>query len=440
MPWFGKKLTRCSAALGALLGLLPVLSWPQQFSKSDRDLVQDMLRNVARDVQKNYYDPKFHGVDWDATVRKAKGNIDKADSLNGAVSEIAAALDSLNDSGTFFVPPPRTYVHDYGFTMHLIGEGCFVTRVRPGSDAEKKGLKAGDQILAINEHRLSRKTLWRVFYIYGDLDPQPGLRLTLTDEGGQQRQLEVGAKIETSSGVRYFLQHGLGQRIRDWQDVDDSMVPRYFEKGDSLLVVKIPYPSALDVDRMIRKMRKHKGVVIDLRGSGGGRPEILKQMLGGIFEHEVKIYDRIGKASTRSESAVGRHHDAFTGRLAVLIDSQSAEASELFARVVQMEKRGFIIGDRSTGHVDLSKGFFYETYLDSEVFYRVFVTDANLVMTDGKSLEHVGVEPDITVLPTPHDLARGRDPAMAKAAALVGGQLSPEEAGRIFPDAESPQH
>ena len=47
-------------------------------------------------------------------------------------------------------------------------------------------------------------------------------------------------------------------------------------------------------------------------------------------------------------------------------------------------------------------------------------------------LEKIGVEPDAFVLPRPSDLAAGRDPALARAIALAGGNLSPDEAGRLF--------
>ena len=55
-------------------------------------------------------------------------------------------------------------------------------------------------------------------------------------------------------------------------------------------------------------------------------------------------------------------------------------------------------------------------------------------MTDGTSLEQIGVDPDIMILPPAQDLAMRRDPALAKAANLAGFQVSPEEAESLFVD------
>lgn len=408
------------------------MAWSQQIAKSDRDLAERMLRDVASDVEKSYYDPQLHGVDWSARVQQTKVNIEKADSMDSAMSEIAALLDSLHDSHTIFFPPPRAYSHDYGFSMRMIGNVCHVTRVKPGSDAEKKGLRRGEIVSAVNEIRVSRPTLSRIEYIFGVLRPQPGLRLTLADEGAAPRQLDVMAKVEPSKVVKYFLKQGANQIARDWGDNVELLQPRFFEKGD-LLAVRLPAFAlpADEVDHVIGKMRNHKAVVLDLRGNPGGFVDTVDRLLGGLFQHEVKIADRKMRKETKQLSLPGRH-DAFVGRFAVLIDSESASASEVFARVVQLERRGFVIGDRSAGMVMEAKGFPHELFVDGQVYFGANVTDANLIMADGKSLENIGVEPDIIVLPTAKDIETRRDPVLSKAAELMGSSLTPEEAGSAF--------
>ena len=75
-----------------------------------------------------------------------------------------------------------------------------------------------------------------------------------------------------------------------------------------------------------------------------------------------------------------------------------------------MEKRGTVVGDRSAGAVMRSKLYVHHVGADSAIFYGASITDADLVMTDGKSLEHTGVVPDKLMIPGGSHLAAGRDP------------------------------
>ena len=136
----------------------------------------------------------------------------------------------------------------------------------------------------------------------------------------------------------------------------------------------------------------------------------------------------------KPDIAKTRGDKAFSGKLIVLVDSRSASAAELFARVVQLEHRGTVIGDRSSGMVMEARHYPYSQGQDTKFFYGFSVTEADIIMSDGKSLEHVGVTPDEVVLPTADDLANGRDPALARAAELAGVKMDATDcSAKIFP-------
>jgi len=404
-----------------------------------------MLDEVAKDVRKHYYDPKFHGVDWDSKVAEAKNKIKKETSLNMALADIAAALASLDDSHTFFLPPPRPYRHDYGFQMEMIGNQCYVSRVRPGSDAEAQGVKPGDEVLAIEGYVPDRQNLWKIDYRFKLLRPQPDLQVTLRDPAGRQRQVVVKAKIVNLKRL-IDLAGGSGDTdfwglVREEEDQQHRMRVRSNSLGDELLVAKLPafFFDQQEVDSLIDKARKHQALILDLRGNPGGAVETLKYLLGGIFEDEVKIGNRAGRKELKPEIAKSRGRSAFTGKIIVLVDSESASASELFARIVQLEKRGIVIGDRSAGSVMEAKRYSYQAGMGIVVFYGASITEADFIMTDGKSLEHTGVTPDEVVVPSATDLASGRDPVLAYAAGRLGVKLTPEDAGKMFPFEWPPQ-
>jgi carboxyl-terminal processing protease len=419
----GRLSFRFSAVWIMLCGI-GTLCWSQQFSPLDRDEVQIALDRAADEVKKHYYDPKLHGVDWDAKIREAKENIGKSDSLNRGLSQVAALLDSLNDSHTFFLPPRRPYRLEYGFRMQMVGDHCYVVRIRPGSDAETKGLKPGDEILTVNGYAPARESFWKMEYVYDVLRPQPGLNLTVRASTGEHRQIAVTATMHERPKVIDPRGNDIWDLVRDSEDIKHSARVRYAEKGKDLLIVKLPQ-FGFEEDSILGKMRKYKAVVFDLRGNPGGSVDTLKALLGGLFESKVKIGDRVGRNATKPLETDTRSHPV-TGKLVVLIDSKSASASELFARVIQIEKRGVIVGDRSAGAV-------MEAIHHSCGLGGASITDADIKMTDGQSLEHTGVVPDKVILPTASDIANDRDPVLAQAAEMVDVKISPEEAGKFFP-------
>jgi C-terminal processing protease CtpA/Prc len=430
-----RKAKVCTLGFIVIGGLLLTSAGCQKITSFERKRAQAMLQEIDSDVRKHYYDPKFHGLDWDGKVRETQQAIDQADSANAALSKIAALLDSLNDSHTLFVPPQPALLHEYGWQAQLFGEHCYVIRVRPASDAEAKGMKPGDEILGINGYAPTRKTFVKIGYFFDVLRPQPSLRLLLRDPAGKERTANIDARIiEYHPGVGSFVVgRGIQQAIRD-MDWSRQMLPRVVEMGDELMILKFPHFhfNELKIDVLIGKARKHKALILDLRGNGGGSEETLQYLLGGVFDKEIKIGDRVGR-DERKPIVARKHGHAFAGKLLVLVDSSSVSAAEVFARVVQIEKRGAVLGDSSAGRVMRAKFYGYGAGVGFVDPYGAEISDADLIMTDGKSLEHVGVTPDEIVLPTVADLAEGRDPVLARAAETLGVKLSPEAAGKMFP-------
>jgi len=251
---------------------------------------------------------------------------------------------------------------------------------------------------------------------------------------GVERSITVLAKVMAGQRVigHADIMEWLRSRPRN-ELVDRS---RYYKPNKQTLFWKLPDflfdPS--DVNELLNKVRGIQTLVLDLRGNTGGLEETERRFIAGLVGQGVKIADRKGRKKMEAMVAPS-HGDRFTGKLIVLVDSKSASAAEIFARVVQIEKRGMVLGDRSGGRVRESQEFIHAVRLNTDyVFqYGAMVTISDLIMTDGKSLEGVGVMPDERILPSPADVAAGRDPVLARAAALAGIEMTAEEAGKIFP-------
>jgi len=406
-----------------------------RISKDEKQEVLQMLDTISKDVKKRYYDPKLHGIDWDANIRKYRERIESASSLNKGLSEVAAALDVLDDSHTFFIPPPRPYRHDYGWQIGMVGEKCLVFAVRPQSDAANKGVHPGDQVLTINGFPPQRDNLWKMNYVFKALRPQQVLNVSLLSPEGQSKNIELVAAMRQLPKVRDLTGGNIFDYIRDLQNEIDLAKMRYSELEGDILVLKLPEfaQSEIGVDSMLKRARHKNALIIDLRGNPGGAVTTLNEIVANLFDHDVKICDRVTRDSSKPQNAKTLGNNAFAGRLFVLVDSRSASASEVLARIVQIEKRGSVIGDKTAGAVMEARHYPYQIGLDVIIPYGASITDADLIMTDGKSLEKVGVLPDETVVPTPRDLAAGRDTVLAHVVELAGGKISPEAAGKLFP-------
>lgn len=390
--------------------------------KSQRDRGREMLDEIRKDVKQHYFDAGFHGLDLEAKFHEAETAIEDAVSGDQIYGIIAHMLLAFNDSHTYFIPPLWSMQVDYGWEMQMFGDACYVTSVELGSDADLKGLRPGDRILAVFDIPVMRDNLWQIKYLFKNLRPLKSLTVTLQVPGGKPQRAELLAKVVNTTW----------RSVMDMENRQKYSPQFYHEVNSDLFLWTMPQFNLADksLDAMMEKVRKHKALVLDLRGNGGGYEVVLQRLLGYFFDHDVKIGERRGRKDPKALNAKTRGNKAFSGQLVVLVDSLSASAAEIFARVIQLEKRGTVIGDRTAGAVTEAEHFYHDyaqtrkgRRLSFPITYGVSLTVNNLIMADGKSLEHVGVTPDEIVLPAPADFESGKDAPLQRAAELLGVKL-----------------
>ncbi len=430
------RCARLFALIGVIASGLTLAAQAPLLDLTERARAKVMLAEIKSATKDKYYDPAFHGLDINAHFKAAETKLDTATSLGHAYAIIAQALIDFGDSHTFFIPPQRAATYEYGWDMQMVGDECLIVAVKPGADADVKGLKPGDRVLRFEAFTPSRTDLWKARYLYQLLSPRSAITLVVQSPGAQPRSLQVAAKVTKGQRVvEVNLDNildgsgfgpGAGERI---------LRSRVARAGDVAVWRLSGFDFAPeDVDRVFDDIVKGAtSLIVDLRGNGGGLVKTLEQLTSRFFDREVKVGDVKGRRSAKA-SVAKKRKQPFAGKVVVLVDAESGSAAEIFARVMQIEKRAPVVGDRSSGAVMQSvrwMGMLEGT--DGLIPYAVSVTEADFLMSDGKSLERVGVVPDEVLLPTQADLAAGRDPVLVRAAALLGATIDPAAAGKLFP-------
>jgi C-terminal processing protease CtpA/Prc len=436
------KISRQPALLSLLFILFCIFSsvknaGAQKMDGIEKERVKSMLKNVKNSIKDNYYDPTFGGMDLEARFKAAEEKLKTAETLGQALSVIAQAVVDLNDSHTRFSPPLRNAIIDYGWRMKMFGNKCFVTKVKEKSDAESKGLKLGDEILSVNGFRPTRSEMWKVIYYYQQLNPQVKMTLVVKTGNAESRQLEINSKVtQLKKLVNLTNTIDFNEATREGERLYGTE-KFYFKEIGNTVIWKMPSfafePSQAEQIMSSSQIRNKQFLILDLRNNPGGYVVTLEKLVGYFFDKDIKIADLKGRKEMEPQKAKSQGDKVFSGKLVVLIDGNSASAAEIFARLMQLEKRGIVLGDVSAGAVMQSKGYPMDAGVDTSVAYGMNITNADVIMSDGKSLERVGVTPDEIILPTGEDLAARRDPVMARALEIFGIKMSSDEAGKIFP-------
>jgi len=190
-----------------------------------------MLNMVRDDLKSNYYDQTFHGLNLEERFKDAEARIKTATTRDQLMIVVAQSLLELNDSHTFFLPPARAARIEYGWQLRMVKDECFVSAVKPQSDAEAKGLKPGDLVLSVDGAKPTRGIFWKMLYRYYALMPSRTVRMIVRSPGDSApRQIDILSKVQESASVTNWGDLFIRYLSEEW----DLNHDRFFEVGNEM--------------------------------------------------------------------------------------------------------------------------------------------------------------------------------------------------------------
>ncbi|NQD38917.1 carboxy terminal-processing peptidase [Permianibacter sp. IMCC34836] len=204
---------------------------------------------------------------------------------------------------------------------------------------------------------------------------------------------EQAAKSEVIKIDRPGRQHSIGV----------ITVPKFYVDFQARAMGDENYKSvARDVRDLLVKLKADKvdGVILDLRNNGGGGLDEAAQMSGLFIDQGPIVQERtqFGQISVLPDEDPGETWD---GPLVVLINGQSASASEIVAAALQDYGRALIVGETSFGKGTVQTVVDLNRYRDGpgQNFGQIKLTVHKFYRVDGNSTQHRGVVPDIQLPP-----------------------------------------
>jgi carboxyl-terminal processing protease len=297
-----------------------------------------------------------------------------------------------------------------GARLQSDGEKTKITEVVPGGPAWKQGdLQAEDVVLKVSQGAGDGEFVdimgWEIDDVVSKIRGPKGTQVTLFVQkaDGTERTITITRDVVImEEGLAKSLI--LGTEVHGADKIGYIFLPKFYADFTPAGATSCAADVKKELDKL--KAEQVRGIILDLRGNGGGSLRDVVQMSGFFIENgpivQVKSRNRSPEIMTDNDSRV-----QWDGPLVVMVNGMSASASEILAAALQDYGRAVIVGstrtygkgtvqrfyDLDNATMDESVKPLGQTKLTMQKFYRV----------SGKTTQLVGVEPDI-VLPDFYNL------------------------------------
>ncbi len=324
-----------------------------------------------------------------------------------AYAAIRGMAESTDDTHTNFMTPEQYEEHvrwtrgdvSYGgIGARMRGPQATVLEVFRDSPAERAGLRPGDTIVGVDGRSVVDLRLDEVVNLVRGPEGSPVVLDVQRSGSGVVDKLEV---VRAQVAMPFVDSRRIG-------DVGYVQLRGF------------PEPSVIEgVEQAILRLQRDgvRGIVLDLRGNGGGRLDVGTRLLAR-FVPDGPIYQAIDRRGRQETVNVRDANPILTVPLAVLIDEGTASMGEIFAAAVQEHRIGRVLGATTAGSVAAS----VVVPLSDRSALQLSIEQ--VYSGGGVLLDREGVHPDEEITLDDADLRTGRDAQLERAVGYLQEQAA----------------
>ena len=308
-------------------------------------------------------------------------------------------VEAAGDPHTAYMDPDETKEFDKSLSGQIGGGiGAEIglrnnkpTIIKPleNSPAQKAGIKAGEAIVKVNDEASSD---WSVEKVVSKIRGEVGTSVKLTLlSGNQTREVSVVRQNIVSPAVESEIDGEIG-------------ILKVNRFGDDTVSLARKYASEF-VEKGVKK------VILDLRNNPGGTVGAAQGLLGIWLDNQIAMTERRGSEIVKTLRTTGT---PILGNMktVVLINGNSASASEITAGALREYGKATLVGQKSYGKGSV------QIVLGLPGGSQMKVTEARWYTPKGKNIDKTGIEPDVKVDLSSDDVNNNVDPQMDKAKSL----------------------
>ena len=373
----------------------------------------EVFEKVWKEINDNYYDPQFKGIDWQEVHKRYAPLVEAVKSDQEFYALLSKMAGELRDAHTRVLPPAllanlqSQKRPSPGFIVEEIEDKPVITTVTEDSDAARAGVEPGMIVLAIDDQPAAdkiaevRKTTGpssskrfddtRVYAASFGGAPGTTLKLKLQRADGSTFETSVTRQLVTTAG---------------------KFTARLLPSGQAYIAFNEFTPDITkEFKEALKNFRSAPGLIIDLRNNNGGSGRALYPLAASFYNSKtlfLRDTTRTGKQLPDSpplEVFVGEQGEQlYAGPVVILVGPRSGSTPELFAAAMQETKRALVIGRQSCGcAVGIDKQRPLKGGGILEIGEVLWMTPS------GRKIEGEGVVPDRVVVPSISDLQKKRD-------------------------------